>query len=97
MFNIYFNLGPSTIEKTPKNSSRRRPAVVVKSLTSSDIGAKYDKLLDGRLEIVEFAKKELEQRIQQNLSKHEKEIMLLDIQLEIEKEKLKRIKRSDYL
>lgn len=69
----------------------------MKSLTSSDIAAKYDKLLDGRLEIVEFAKKELEQRVQQNLTKHEKEMMLLDIQLEIEKEKLKRIKRSDYL
>ncbi|KAG5880634.1 hypothetical protein JTB14_022572 [Gonioctena quinquepunctata] len=85
--------GPSTIEKTPKKTSRRRPAIVVKSLTSSDIAAKYDKLLDCRLEIVAYTKKELEQRIQQNVIK----VLLLDIQLEIEREKLQKIKRSDYL
>lgn len=69
---------------------------MVKSLTSSDLAAKYDKLLDCRLEILAFTKQELEQRVQQNIAKHEKEMMLLDIQLEIEKEKLKRIKMSEY-
>ncbi|CAG9840688.1 unnamed protein product [Diabrotica balteata] len=89
---------PSTINKeTPTKSSLRRPAVVVKSLTSSDIAAKYNKLLDCRVEIVAYEKKELEQRLQHNSIKHEKEMLLLDVQLEIEREKLKRIKRSDYL
>ncbi|CAG9840765.1 unnamed protein product [Diabrotica balteata] len=65
--------GPSTINKeTPTKSSRRRPAVVVKSLTSSDIAAKFNKLLDCRLEIVAYEKKELEQRLQHNSTKHEK-------------------------
>lgn len=79
------------IDNTPNTKTRRRrPAVNVKALTSSDLADKYNRLLDLRLEVANLLKSKLQQDIDQDAIKHEKEITLLDIQIEGEKEKYKK-------
>ncbi|CAH1969943.1 unnamed protein product [Acanthoscelides obtectus] len=47
----------------PSRSSRSRPATVVKTLTSFDIAAKYNQLLDIRLDLCKMTKLKLEQHV----------------------------------
>lgn len=83
--------------KTALGSSRRRPTQIVKALTSSELSQKYNNLLDKRLEIATNLKKQIEQEITQSSIKHEREIALLDRQIEVENEKLKKLRRNDLL
>lgn len=76
------------------NSSRRRPAVTVKALTSSEISAKYNALLDERLAIISLQKQGFEEETKQRKMKFEKEMILLDLKIKIEQEKLRNEMRN---
>jgi len=66
---------------TPTPKSRRRPATVVKSLTSSDVAKKYDILLDKRLCLVEKQLKHMDEDHALNVLKKQLEIDILRAEL----------------
>lgn len=76
-------------------ADRRRPNLLVKALTSSEVSEKFNKLLDIRLDVVNFSKKHLEQQMKYAQEKHERETRLLDLEIIIKKERLDKIKNSN--
>lgn len=53
--------------------------------------------MDSRLDIATNLKKQIEQDIMQSKIKHEKDIALINLQIEVENEKLKKLKRNEFL
>ncbi|XP_018577299.1 myb/SANT-like DNA-binding domain-containing protein 3 [Anoplophora glabripennis] len=80
---------PST-SNTPHRScdttlSRRRPRTIVKSLTTSELSQKYNKLLDERIEIAQYQKQHYQNLIKFEMQEHELRVELLKTQIEKEK------------
>ncbi|KAJ8931630.1 hypothetical protein NQ314_015424 [Rhamnusium bicolor] len=78
---------------TPKLSSestlsRRRPRTFVKSLTTSELSQKYNKLLHERLEIAHYQKQHLQNLLKMETKEHELKVELLKTQIEKKKKKL---------
>ena len=73
------------------SASRRRPALNVKALTRSELAEKYDQLLDKRLELADFQKKKTEEELKTIEGERKLKFKLLELQIEVEKEKLKNI------
>lgn len=63
---------------------RKRPATVVKALTSSNIAEKYDELIDRRLRIAE----RMENEFKQKTLEHLKRLELLDLEIDLKKKQL---------
>lgn len=65
------------------SKTRRRPAVHVKALTTSDVAEKYSVLLENRIEISNYEKAKLKNSIEFEREEHElrKEALKLDILL----------------
>ncbi|KAG5886127.1 hypothetical protein JTB14_021349 [Gonioctena quinquepunctata] len=73
-----------------KNNDRKRPATIVRALTSSTVAEKYDLLLEKRLKIAtlqqQLLEKELNQKdqeIKQKNEEHLKRMHLLDLEIKI--------------
>ncbi|XP_050509400.1 uncharacterized protein LOC126886483 [Diabrotica virgifera virgifera] len=71
------------------NSSRRRPATIVKTLTSSNIADKYDKLLDRRLALSLFEKIRCKNQIEYETEEHRLRTQNLKLEILMKKEQLK--------
>ncbi|KAJ8933889.1 hypothetical protein NQ318_001682 [Aromia moschata] len=71
-----------------KHSSRRRPATIVKPLTSSDIAKKYDLLMDKRLELINI-------QLQHTKTHNDLTIQKLQLELEILKVELAKKKKEE--
>ncbi|CAG9772305.1 unnamed protein product [Ceutorhynchus assimilis] len=78
----YKLLSASSTSMTPKNRpSRRRPTTIIKPMTSSDVGKKYDLLLDRRLQLIDCQLKHTEAENALVMKKHKLEIEILEIEL----------------
>lgn len=78
--------------KTEMDPSRRRPATVVKALSSNNIANKYDLLVDKRLIIANYKENKLKNEIQFNSTEHELRVQGLKLDIEIKKETLKSLR-----
>lgn len=70
--------------QTKKQLRRRRPATVVRALTSSNIAEKYNDLLDKRLNITDASLNEFKEKNDE----HSKRMELLDLEIQIKKKQL---------
>ncbi|CAG9762750.1 unnamed protein product [Ceutorhynchus assimilis] len=70
------------------SSSRRRPSGAVKALTTSELSDKYNTLVDKRLQIADFEIKKHEMEIHQLDKENKLKIQLLELQINVEKQKL---------
>ncbi|CAG9773269.1 unnamed protein product [Ceutorhynchus assimilis] len=78
----YKLLSASSTSLTPKNRpSRRRPTTIIKPMISSDVGKKYDLLLDRRLQLIDCQLKHTEAENALVMKKHKLEIEILEIEL----------------
>lgn len=75
------------ILRTPQSSSRRRPKQSINTLTSSDVAAKYNLLLDKRLVLVEKQIENMDR--EQEFLKTERKLKIDLLKLQIANEKLK--------
>ncbi|KAG5874336.1 hypothetical protein JTB14_006541 [Gonioctena quinquepunctata] len=66
---------------TRKSVSRRRPATVVKTLTSSDIAKKYNLLLDKRLQLLDAQHAHMEEENALIIKKRKLEVDLLEMEI----------------
>ncbi|KAG5862821.1 hypothetical protein JTB14_018760 [Gonioctena quinquepunctata] len=69
------------IPTTRKSESRRRPATVVKTLTSSDIAKKYNLLLDKRLQLLDAQHAHMEEENALIIKKRKLEVDLLEMEI----------------
>ncbi|CAH1099685.1 unnamed protein product [Psylliodes chrysocephalus] len=85
---------PNKSLKNSQNLRRRRPATVVRTLTSNHIAEKYNMLLDKRLIICNYEEGRLKQNIVNEKEEQELRKQALKLDVEIKKETLRQLQEN---
>lgn len=85
---------PNKSLKNSQNLRRRRPATVVRTLTSNHIAEKYNMLLDKRLIICNYEEGRLKQNIENEKEEQELRKQALKLDVEIKKETLRQLQEN---
>lgn len=88
---FYFQENEPTKKVT---TSRRRPATVVRSMPSSSLAEKYDLMADIKTIVAKQKLKEIQQRMEFEKTEHNLRLQNLEIDLEIKKEQLHKLKHT---
>lgn len=78
------------VASTPGVKNRRRPAAV--ALHSSEVGKLYSQLCEEKLEVSKLERMVLLNKLENDKVKHALEVQLLQVELELKKEQLKKMR-----
>lgn len=93
-FSFLSETNTSQLNRKTLSTTRRRPTPLIKSLTRSDLATKYDQLLNDRLELTGLQKTKIGEELSSIKSESALRVELLQLQIEVEKEKLNKLKSN---